>query len=69
MSKYPMSARKNFYTADKNIYFFFHSSSYLVDVRRKISDGSRKIIKIYDVKNINDARIIRSCLIRYLNSL
>ncbi len=64
MNKYPLNPTKNYYTADKCIYYFFNSKNYQV---WKKKDGERIIIK--NIRNINDARIIRGCIIRYFNSL
>jgi hypothetical protein len=63
-TKYPLLPKKNYYTFEKNIYYFFNNQTYQV---WKTKNGRRIIIK--DINNINDARIIKGCIIRYLNSL
>jgi len=64
MTNYPMPATKHYYTAEKNIYYFFNSQSYQV---WKQKNGDRIIIK--NITDINSARIILSYIIKYQNSL
>ena len=68
MKNYPLQKKKTFYTADKNIYYFFSNKKYQVDVSRKINNEKIRIRR-FDIENINDARIIRNFIIKYLESM
>jgi len=60
--KYPLQPKKNYCTVEKNIYYLFNNNTYQV---WKKKNSERIIIK--NIKNINEARIIRSFINKYFS--